>query len=101
MGFTFNYHWGLGSSNWLFPPPHLILKSLSHLEHCKGKALILTPQWKSSPFYPKIVEFSEKYGRKIKVFDSKGVFIQGCDKTSYFGPDFNCAINVWLFDCRL
>ena len=34
------------------------------------------------------------------VFDGKDIFIEGVDKSSYFGPQFKCAVNVWHFDYR-
>ena len=40
---AFNYNWGFGVKNWLFPPPNLIMFTLNHLMMCKGMGLLLTP----------------------------------------------------------
>lgn len=93
----FNYEWSKPSINWIFPPPSLLIKSLNHLRESKGVGAFLTPQWKNSDFYP----FFAKNFDKIKFFKKypgKNVFKHGADKASHFGPNFNCAVNVWLMD---
>ena len=96
----FNYDWGLPSINWIFPPPRLLIKSLNHLLKSKGVGLILTPDWKGSSFYPYFhSDIFRPYLVKKKVYrPSRKMFKQGSDKDSFFGPDFNCAVLLWLFD---
>ena len=52
---SFNYHWGFGVVNWLFPPPDLIMKTVNHLKLCNAQGLLVTPEWTSSAFYPKLL----------------------------------------------
>ena len=59
---------------------------------------MLTPQWKASAFYPFVVKEFQSYGFKYIVTSGKNIFVQGVDKSSFFGPGFNCAVNVWHFD---
>ena len=96
----FNYDWGVPNMNWIFPPPRLLMKSINHLLKSRGVGLILTPDWKSSSFYPYFhSEFFRPYLRKKKVYrPSRLMFKQGSDKESFFGPNFNCAVTLWLYD---
>ena len=92
----FNYNWGLDSLNWLFPPPRLIIRAVNHLQQCKGVGLLLTPEWKSAHFFPFLISSEiKRYTVKTLRFHGKNVFISGSDKTSYFGPNFNCGVVVW------
>jgi len=47
----FNYDWSLFGLLWLFPPPRLILQTFQFLKKCKAKGLLLTPEWRNSPFF--------------------------------------------------
>jgi hypothetical protein len=96
---AFNYDWGKPHVNWIFPPPRLLIKCLNHLESSKGFGIIVTPEWKGSDFYPYF--HAKKYTKKCKEFlrfNGKNAFKAGSDKSSHFGPNFNAAVNVWIFD---
>lgn len=96
---AFNYDWGKPYINFMFPPPRLILNSINHLLNCKGKGLLLAPDWKSASFYPYLKILLKKNTKcKMIRFKPDDVFIQGSDPTSFFGPNFNCAVNVYYLD---
>lgn len=95
---SFNYSWH-DNVNWLFPPPRLIIKTVNHLKNCKAKGILITPMWKSSTFFPYLLSPVINCGVKGHwTFPGQNVFVQGSDKASYFGPDFNAAVVVWKFD---
>ena len=96
---SFNYDWGANHINWLFPPPRLIYKAMNHLRMCKGVGLLLAPERKSSHFYTVLKSFvGSKYLKNKLIYSGKNVFISGADKSSHFGPNFNCKIAVWHFE---
>ena len=96
---AFNYNWAPPHINWLFPPPRLLEKTLNHLKDCKGIGLIVTPEWKGSSFYAYYSSHTShiNFVKKLR-YSGENVFNSGADKNSFFGPDFNCAVNLWLFD---
>ena len=95
----FNYNWGLDSLNWLFPPPRLVLPAIHHLQSSKGVALLLTPDWKGSTFYPFLTSpHMATFIRQKIILDGKNVFVQGSDKTSYFNEDFDSRVILWHLD---
>jgi len=96
---AFNYDWRVGGLNWVFPPLKMIGRALRHLKLCKAAGLFLVPQWKNAYFYPllKFVQSTTAYkGRWI--FKGENIFIQGSDKTSYFGPSFSGNVEIWHVD---
>lgn len=96
----FLYDWAPPFINWLFPPPRLIMRAVNHLKLCKGKGLLLAPEWKSASFYPYLNSFLYSKQGKISCLTYKGknLFKLGADKDSFFGPKFNCAVNIWILD---
>ena len=97
----FNYDWK-GYANWLFPPPRLVARTVNHLKICKAEGLLLAPEWKAAHFYPHLESLAlTKYLVKKYDFSGKNVFLAGCDKSSYFNPEFNCRVGVWHFDFKL
>lgn len=94
----FSYCWGPPYINWLFPPPRLIMKAVNYLKLCKGKGLLLTPEWKTSSFFPYLLYLKNKFDLEVIRFKGLNIFELGSDKDSYFGPNFNCAVNVWILD---
>ena len=97
----FNYPWGHGSINWLFPPPRLILKTINHLKLSRGTGLLVTPEWKSSHFFPYLISPEiKKFTVKNVRFSGLNVFKSGSDKSSFFGPDFNSGVIIWHLDFR-
>ena len=93
----FNYDWGLPFVNWLFPPPKMVMKTVNKLRNCHGVGILVTPEWKSCSFYPYL---NSLLSDNVTVWAFKGnnVFEQGSDPTSYFGPNFNSAVNIWKLD---
>ena len=95
---AFNYDWAPPFVNWLFPPPDLILKTVNKLKLSKGIGLLLAPEWKSAPFYPYLNQMKSSEKVFVWTFKGKNIFEKGTDKDSFFGPDFNSAVNVWKLD---
>jgi len=72
---------------------------LQHLKICKSAGLLLIPQWKNAYFYPLLLTLLATAAFKGRwVFDGKNAFLQGADKTSYFGPNFRGNVEVWFID---
>ena len=90
----FRYFWGKPFVNWLFPPPRLALKSISHLKECKGEGLLLVPEWKTANYYP-VLKSLTCQNANLKIFNGKNVFIRGSDPTSYFDENFESNIMIW------
>ena len=85
--------------NWIFPPPRLLPKCLNHLKKSNGVGLILTPEWRATDFYPLFEsDVLRPYLKKFMRFSGPNMFKSGSDKSSFFGPRFNAAINVWMYD---
>jgi hypothetical protein len=93
----FKYHWGSPFVNWLFPPPRLVIRCINHLRACKGIALLLVPEWKTSDFYPALLKLDPECAH-LKRFSGKNVFRVGSDPTSHFSDKFNAAVNVWCLN---
>ena len=97
---AFNYNWH-GWINWLFPPPRLIIKAVNHLKLCNSVGVLLTPLWRSDPFWPYMFSKSIRSGvLRYWTLPGQNAFVQGSDKSSYFGPHFNSGIVVWKLDFR-
>ena len=97
---AFNYDWAPPFVNWLFPPPDSILQTVNKLKLCKGIGLLVAPEWKSSAFYP-LLHVQRKLGfASFLSYSGKNIFVHGIDKNSYFGPEFNAAVNIWILDFR-
>ena len=75
------------------------MEAVNHLKVCRGLGLLVAPEWKSSPFYPYLQNVKDEYCN-VTVWSFKGsnIFKKGFDKDTYFGPQFNCAVNVWRLD---
>ena len=99
---AYNYQWGHGAKNWLFPPPRLVAQTVRYLQSCNGVGLFLVPQWKSSSFYPLLLSFDITHVLKGKwALHGKNVFCRGADASSCFGPDFTGTVELWLLDFNL
>ena len=95
---AFNYDWK-GYINWLFPPPRLVIKTVNHLKTCAGVGLLITPLWKNDPFFPHLHSQTIQPGLVNRwVVAGQNAFVQGSDKSSHFGPNFNAGVVVWHFD---
>ena len=71
------------------------------IEMCKAKGILVTPLWRNSVFYPYLSSSVIDWGVKGKwIFPGQNIFIQGSDKSSFFGPDFNCGVVVWKLDFK-
>ena len=67
---AFNYDWGVGGMNWLFPPLKLVGRVLQHLRLCKSAGLLLILQWKNAYFYPLLLTLKSTAAYKGRwVFD--------------------------------
>jgi hypothetical protein len=79
--------------------PRLILRVIAHLKLCKASALVLVPQWKTSYFYPVLLNLKKSKAYKQHfVYSGIDIFIQGSDVNSYFGPKYNGNVEVWYLD---
>ena len=97
----FSYDWGLGSINWLFPAPCLVVKAVNHFKNSEGIGLLIAPLSKSSHFYAYLKKPElQKYIVKFVSFSGKNIFYEGSDKSSYFGPNFDAAVGVWHFNFK-
>ena len=95
---AFNYNWE-ASINWLFPAPRLIIRTVNHLKNCKAKGVLITPLWRSSTFFPYLLSPIVQPGVKGSwTFPGQNIFVQGSDKASYFGPNFNAGVVIWKLD---
>ena len=47
--FTVNWQ---GENNWIFPPPFLIPKVISHMHTNKEDGTVIVPLWTSAPWWP-------------------------------------------------
>jgi len=96
---AYNYHWGHGAKNWLFPPPRLVAQTVRYLQSCNGVGLLITPQWKSSSFYPLLMSFENTHVLKGKwAFHGRNIFCKGADASSCFGPEFTGTVELRLLD---
>ena len=48
---TFTRSWEF-ENNWLCPPPRLVPRTLRHMRSCCTKGTLITPLWRSAPFWP-------------------------------------------------
>ena len=48
----FTQDWSQCELNWLSPPVKLLIATIRHLRLCKGKGILIAPQWPSSHFWP-------------------------------------------------
>ena len=53
---SFTQNWS-SDNNWLDPPIYLISRCIRHLKGCKGQGTLIAPEWKSSSFWPELVDF--------------------------------------------
>jgi hypothetical protein len=96
---AFNYDWAVGGLSWIFPPLKLLGRALYHLKRCKGAGWFLIPQWRNSYFYPLFLQEKTILAfKKSWVDPGEGIFIQGSDSSSYFGPSFKGNIEIWWLD---
>ncbi len=77
---AFYYDWSLRGLNWIFVAPRLILRAIGHLELCKAAAFVLIPQWKTSYFYPYLLNLKKTNAyKKHLVYSGKDIFLLGAD----------------------
>jgi Reverse transcriptase (RNA-dependent DNA polymerase)/RNase H-like domain found in reverse transcriptase len=97
---AYNYSWDMFHLCWLFPPVKQIARAFNYLLQCKGRAIFIIPQWKFMPFYVLFTRPSvQKYIKCKFVYDGGAILKAGRDLTSYFGPQFNGNLEVYLMDC--
>lgn len=99
---AFAFDWAQ-DMNWLVPPINLISKAIKHIIHCQAKGVLVVPKWKSSVFWPAIVDISGNFRWFIKqhVEYEKPLhfFCAGSDKNSIFAANkFNSNVLVLNID---
>ena len=57
---AFDQSWK-NESNWLVPPPRLILKAFKKLQHERAKGTMVIPMWKSAPFWSFLVSENKDF----------------------------------------
>lgn len=62
---AFAFDWAQ-DMNWLVPPINLISKAIKHIIHCQAKGVLVVPKWKSSVFWPAIVDITGNFRWFIK-----------------------------------
>ena len=77
----------------------MVLRTLAYMNQCKALGLVLIPQWKTSHFYPVLMTLKKKKCFVANyVYSLQGIFIQGADAGSYFGPAYRSNVELWHFD---
>jgi len=96
---AFNYNWANYGCLWIFVPPRMILRTLDYMQRCRANGLILVPQWKTNHFYPALLRLQKsRYCMAKSVYNGQGIFIQGMDAGSYFGPAYRGNVELWHLD---
>jgi len=96
---AFAHFWSPLEICWLFPPISMVGRAVNFLRACKGRGLLLIPQWKTSYFYPLLRQcFALSAVRKKTVYEGKNCLVRGSDPTSCFGPEFMGNLEVWYLD---
>lgn len=87
----------------LVPPFNLISKAIKHIIHCQAKDVLVVPKWKSSVFWPAIVDISGNFRwfiiQHVEYEKPLHFFCAGSDKNSIFAANkFNSNILVLNID---
>ena len=83
----FTQHWG-NTVSWLVPPIYLINKSIRYAEMCRAKVVLIIPKWKSSVFWPSIIDLmQEKKHVLVDKLEMGNIFKQGHAENCVFGSD--------------
>lgn len=61
----FTQNWS-NCNSWVCPPPSLILSVLKHMEFCKACGVVIVPEWKSAPFWPRICPYPPHFASFVK-----------------------------------
>lgn len=76
----FTQNWS-NCNNWVCPPPALILSVLKHMELWSARGVVIVPEWKSAPFWPKICPHPPRFASFVLGFyylpRNLNVFIPG------------------------
>jgi hypothetical protein len=92
---AFAYNWKYSGFCWAFPPPRLIGKVLNHAKICLAEIVLLVPQWKNAYFFTLLEQIPKKNIVQKMVFDGSNIFVDGSDKSSYFGPNYKGNVECW------
>ena len=57
---AFTCPWNRWQSVYLFPPTSLLLRVLLLLQHYRGRALLVTPDWPNQPWYPLALRLAKR-----------------------------------------
>jgi hypothetical protein len=102
---AFAFDWSQDFS-WLVPPINLISKAIEHIIHCKAKGVLVIPKWKSSVFWPAIVDMNGKFRWFIRQYVEyeklEKNFCAGSDQNSIFAAKkFYSNVLVLKLDATL
>ena len=96
---AFAFDWS-GKNNWLVPPVHLVNKVIQHMIKCGAEGTLVVPKWKSSMFWPAIVNtFTGSYREFVVDFveyeKPKSFFVPGsCFNSVFAVSPFNGSVLV-------
>jgi hypothetical protein len=81
--------------NWLVPPIHLVHRTLKHLEYCRGRAILVIPEWPSASYWPECLLAMDKACiGKLRFPPGNCAFVRGSQSSSIFGPFFASPVLV-------
>ena len=84
---AFTVSWSL-DNNWMFPPPLLIPKVLSHMSAGHEYGTLIAPEWPSAVWWPLLVDRSGSWKSFIKdclrIEPYQGIFLSGSAASSIF-----------------
>ena len=84
---AFTVSWSL-DNNWIFPPPLLIPKVLSHMSSCHEYGTLIAPEWPSAVWWPLLVDRSGTWKSFIKdclrIEPYQGIFLSGSAVSTIF-----------------
>ena len=76
--------------NWLVPPPRLIAKCFDKMQSEEANGTMVIPQWKSSPFWPCLLNAEGEFKRcisEVKNLGKIGVTVSGNGNNGFFSKD--------------
>ena len=82
---SFTQDWSCTTLNWLSPPIKYLIPTIRHLRFCKGKGILIVPQWPSSHFWPVLhngVSF-QKFIKRVFIFQP--FYYSNCEHTVFKG----------------
>ena len=94
---SYNWH---GENVLLVPPVNAIGKALAHLKTCKARGVLVAPRWKSSYFWPLLMNNFLNFISDLRTFKGSKVLQQGLNKNSLLGSSsFSGDVIAVSLDC--